>query len=294
MSRPVFDEFSLLRRVAVKHPRQAFVNQATLDAQWAAHGFRACPDFELACRQYDAFLETLTAHGAELVHLPADDATTIDSIYTRDASVVTPTGVLLGGMGKALRRSEPEAQGRALAATPALSSRVAGRIASPARLEGGDVIWFDDATLAVGRGYRTNGGGIKQLQSLLGSEFEMSKVPLPHWRGPDNVLHLMSLISPVAADLAVVYSPLLGVPTREWLIARGITLVETPDEEFASMGTNVLALAPRQCVMLAGNPRTRAALERAGATVVEYEGSEISVLGGGGPTCLTRPLLRER
>ena len=294
MSHPVLDEFSLLKRVAVKHPREAFVSQATLDAQWAQHGFKACPDFDLACQQYDAFLGLLTAHGAELVHLPSDPATTIDSIYTRDASVMAPTGVVLASMGKALRRPEPEAQGRALAGTQAPWPPLAGRIASPGRLEGGDVIWFDDVTMAVGRGYRTNGGGIKQLQSLLGSDFEMSKVPLPHWHGPDDVLHLMSLISPVDADLAVVYSPLLGVPTREWLIARGITLVETPDEEFASMGTNVLALAPRQCVMLAGNPRTRAALEKAGATVVEYEGSEISVKGGGGPTCLTRPLLRER
>jgi N-dimethylarginine dimethylaminohydrolase len=294
MSRPVLDEFSPLRQVAVKHPRQAFVNQATLDAQWESHGFTARPDFDLACRQFDALLEALTSRGAELVQLPADDATTIDSIYARDASVVTPTGVLLGSMGKSQRRSEPEAQGRAFARSQAPWSRVAGRIVSPARLEGGDVIWFDDATLAVGRGYRTNGGGIKQLQTALGPNFEMSKIPLPHWRGPGDVLHLMSLISPVDADLAVVYSPLLGVPTREWLIGRGMTLVETPDEEFASMGTNVLALAPRQCVMLAGNPRTRAALERAGATVIEYEGSEISLKGGGGPTCLTRPLLRER
>ncbi len=293
MSGPVFDEFSLLRRVAVKHPRQAFLDQATLNAQWEAHGFRACPDFDRACRQYDAFLEALTAHGAEPVHLPADTATTIDSIYTRDASIMTPSGIVLAGMGKAIRRPEPEAQGRAFAGTLPPSSTVAGRIEPPARLEGGDVVWFDESTVAVGRGYRTNGGGIRQLQSSLGTAVEMTKVPLPHWRGPGDVLHLMSLVSPVDANLAVVYSPLLPVPFREWLLARRMTLVETPDEEFESMGANVLALAPRQCLMLAGNPRTRAALERAGASVVEYEGSEISVKGGGGPTCLTRPLLRE-
>jgi N-dimethylarginine dimethylaminohydrolase len=294
MSRPVLDEFSPLRQVAVKHPRQAFVDQATLDAQWESHGFTARPDFDLACRQYDAFLEALTSRGAELVHRPADGATTIDSIYTRDAAVVTPAGVLLGSMGKSQRRAEPDALGRAVAGSQAPWSRVAGRVVSPARLEGGDVIWFDDATLAVGRGYRTNGGGIKHLQSALGPDFDLSKIPLPHWRGPGDVLHLMSLISPVDADLAVVYAPLLGVPTREWLIGRGIRLVEVPDDEFATMGANVLAVAPRQCVMLAGNPRTRAALEQAGATVAEYEGSEISLKGGGGPTCLTRPLLRER
>ena len=148
-------------------------------------------------------------------------------------------------------------------------------------------------TVVVGRGYRTNAEGIRQLRAQLGPAVEVIEVPLPHWRGPGDVMHLMSLISPVDADLAVAYSPLLPVPFREWLLGRGMTLVETPAEEFESMGTNVLALAPRQCLMLTGNPRTRAALERAGATVIEYEGSEISVKGAGGPTCLTRPLLRE-
>jgi len=156
------------------------------------------------------------------------------------------------------------------------------------------VLWLDRRTIAVGRGYRTNDEGILQLRRLLGHAIdELITVPLPHWRGESDVMHLMSLVSPVDADLAVVYSRLLPVPFRDWLVARGMTLVETPDEEFESMGTNVLALAPRQCLMLAGNPRTRAALERAGATVVEYDGSEISVKGAGGPTCLTRPLRRE-
>jgi N-dimethylarginine dimethylaminohydrolase len=115
---------------------------------------------------------------------------------------------------------------------------------------------------------------------------------LPHWRGRSDVMHLMSLLSPLDHDLALVYSPLLPVPFREWLLDRGLTLVEVPDAEFESMGTNVLALAPRQCVMLAGNGRTRAALEQAGCDVIEYQGDEISVKGAGGPTCLTRPLVR--
>lgn len=173
-----------------------------------------------------------------------------------------------------------------------MPATIAGRIESPGRLEGGDVIWLDARTLVVGRGYRTNADGIRQLRAILGNRVEVVEVPLPHWHGPHDVMHLMSLISPIDHGIAVVYSQLLPVPFREWLLDRGIHLVEVPDEEFVSMGTNVLALAPRRCLILAGNPRTRAALERAGADVVEYEGTEISVKGAGGPTCLTRPLER--
>jgi N-dimethylarginine dimethylaminohydrolase len=171
---------------------------------------------------------------------------------------------------------------------------VAGSIEPPGRIEGGDVVWLDARTVAVGRGYRTNAEGVRQFRALLGPQVDVIEVPLPHWKGPGDVMHLMSLISPVDRDLAVVYSPLLPVPFHEQLLARGIGRVDTPDAEFDSMATNVLALAPRHCVMLAGNPRTRAALERAGATVVEYTGVEISVKGAGGPTCLTRPLVRAR
>jgi N-dimethylarginine dimethylaminohydrolase len=193
-------------------------------------------------------------------------------------------------MGKRLRANEPAAQG---AAFRQLGIPVVGAIAEPGCLEGGDVIWLDDRTVAVGRGYRTNDEGIRQFRALLGDSIdELIVVPLPHWRGPGDVLHLMSLVSPVDRDLAVVYSPLLPVPFRERLLELGCTFVEVPDEEFDSMGTNVLALAPRHCVMLKGNPRTRTALERTGATVVEYKGDEISVKGAGGPTCLTRPLVR--
>jgi N-dimethylarginine dimethylaminohydrolase len=160
------------------------------------------------------------------------------------------------------------------------------------RDEGGDVVWMDARTLVVGRGYRTNDAGIQQLRAILGPSVDVVTVPLPHWTGEIDVMHLMSLISPVDSSLAVVYSRLLPVPFREWLLARGIALVEVPDEEFDSMGTNVLALGPRHCLISRGNPNTRAALERAGAEVIEYEGAEISATGAGGPTCLTRPIVR--
>jgi len=154
-------------------------------------------------------------------------------------------------------------------------------------------VWLDAHTVAVGRGYRTNAEGIRQLQALLGPRVDVVEVPLPHWRGDQDVMHLMSLISPVDVDVAVVYSPLMPVPFRAWLLDHGYRLIEVSDEEFESMGANVLALAPRRGVMLAGNPRTRAALERAGVEIVEYSGDEISVKGAGGPTCLTRPLARQ-
>jgi N-dimethylarginine dimethylaminohydrolase len=193
-------------------------------------------------------------------------------------------------MGKRLRAAEPNAQ---KAAYRSLGIPIVGEITEPACLEGGDVVWLDDQTIAVGRGYRTDDEGILQLRALLGDSIdELIAVSLPHWRGPGDVLHLMSLISPIDRDLAVVYSPLLPVDFRQRLIAHGCELIEVPDEEFERMGTNVLALGPRDCLMLEGSPRTRKALEHAGARVREYVGNEISVKGAGGPTCLTRPLAR--
>jgi len=287
---PVLSEVDRLSRVAVKHPRDAFIDQQTIARQWQELRFTAEPDLGRASREHDRFIEALSAV-AEVHLLPRDETTTLDSIYVRDASIVCDRGLILCRMGKSQRVEEPAAQERAAGAGH-MPATIAGRIESPGRLEGGDVIWLDARTLVVGRGYRTNADGIRQLRAILGSRVEVVEVPLPHWHGPHDVMHLMSLISPIDHGIAVVYSRLLPVPFREWLLDRGIHLVEVPDEEFDSMGTNVLALAPRRCLILAGNPRTRAALERAGADVVEYEGTEISVKGAGGPTCLTRPLER--
>jgi N-dimethylarginine dimethylaminohydrolase len=284
-------EVGRLVRVAIKHPRDAFVDAPTIDAQWKALDFTAPPDLPRAIDEYDRFVELLKSAGAAVDFLPHDRRTTLDSIYARDASIVTPRGMILCRMGKAARDGEPAAQEQGFTGF-APPVPIAGRIEAPGRLEGGDLIWLDDRTVVVGRGYRSNGDGIRQLRVLLGPDVLVVEVPLPHWRGERDVMHLMSLLSPVDHDLAVVYSPLLPVPAREWLLDRGLRFVEVPDEEFATMGTNVLAVAPRRCVMLIGNPRTRAALERAGAEVMVYEGQEISVKGAGGPTCLTRPIVR--
>jgi N-dimethylarginine dimethylaminohydrolase len=283
------NEFGSLTRVALKHARDAFGDTDRVAAQWRDLHFIAPVDVTRAVREYDAFVEAVAASGATVDFLPPDPETTLDSIYVRDASLASPRGMILCTMGKPQRGTEPAAQERAFAAA---GVPIAGRITGAGRIEGGDVIWLDAQTLAVGRGYRTNDEGIRQLSSLLGPAVTVVTVPLPHWTGQNDVMHLMSLISPVDADLAVVYSRLLPVPFREWLLARGMQLVEVPDEEFDSMATNVLALGPRRCLAIEGNPKTRAALERAGAHVVTYEGREISVKGAGGPTCLTRPITR--
>lgn len=286
----MLSEVHRLARVVVKHPREAFGDAGAIDAEWRDLGFTAPPDLAGAIDEYDRFLALLGQTGTEILTLPKGTGVGLDSLYARDASIVCGRGVILCSMGKPLRAGEPEAQRLAFGTW---GIPVAGRIDAPGTLEGGDVVWLDERTIAVGRGYRTNDEGIRQLRALLGDSIdELIEVPLPHWRGPGDVFHLMSIISPVADDLAVVYSPLMPVRFREYLIERGVQLVDVPDEEFDSMGANVLAIAPRHAVMVAGNPRTRAQLEASGIHVDEYPGHEISLKGGGGPTCLTRPIAR--
>ena len=283
-------EYGRLASVLVKHAREAFINDTTIQSQWTRLNFSAPPDLPRALNEYDRFIELIATSGCELVWLTADANTTLDSIYTRDATIVSDRGVILCNMGKASRASEPAAQERELRA---LARPIMGSIAAPGCIEGGDVIWLDRRTVAVGLGKRTNAAGIDQLKTLLRDSIDdLIVVPLPDYPGQHDVMHLMSLISPVDRDLAVVYSRLLPHAFRQTLQQRGYTFVEVPDEEFETMGCNVLALGPRECVMLNGNTKTRAALEKAGARVRVYDGSEISLKGGGGPTCLTRPLTR--
>jgi N-dimethylarginine dimethylaminohydrolase len=282
-------EYGKLASVVVKHVRDAWVDAQTIAAQWQTLNYTAPPDLPRAIDQQDRFIDILRSSGATILELPRDSQTTLDSIYVRDASIVSSSGSILCAMGKAERATEPAAQEKAL---DKFGVAIAGRITAPGRLEGGDLIWLDGKTLAIGRGYRTNAEGVRQLRAVVGASVEVIEVPLPHWHGQGDVMHLMSLISPVDRDLAVVYSRLLPVPFREWLLERGMRLMEVPDVEFETMGTNVLALAPRRCLMVSGNPLTRRLLEQSGCEVLEYEGSEISVKGAGGPTCLTRPLVR--
>jgi len=193
-------------------------------------------------------------------------------------------------MGKKARLPEPQAVGTYF---ESIGVPILGQIEAPGTLEGGDVVWVDERTVAVGEGYRSNAEGIRQFKKLLGGLVdEVIPVPLPHWTGPGDCLHLMSNISPIDHDLYLVYSRLLPVPFREYLIHRKIELIEVPDEEYESMACNVLAVAPRKVIMIDGNPITKERLEIKGVKVHTYNGAEISIKGAGGPTCLTRPFWR--
>jgi arginine deiminase len=283
-------EVAPILSLLLKHPRDAWRSPAAIRAQWRALRYSGEPDFERGVAEYERFIELLAADGADLHFLPPDDRTGLDSVYARDAALVTDGGLILCRMGKAPREDEPAAVGDFCRAA---GFSVLGAIEAPGTVEGGDVLWLDGRTLAVGRGYRTNAEGIRQLRDLLGRPaVEVVEIPLPHGNGPEDVLHLMSLISPVDVSTLLVSSRFLPVPGRETLLDRGFRLLEVPAEEYDTMGGNVLAVAPGRCVALAGNPGTRRALEAAGIQVREYEGLEISLRGAGGPTCLTRPLRR--
>ena len=276
----------------LKHVRQAWRDRRAVGSQWRDLGYSAQPDFAVACAEYDAFTALLRRFAPDIRFLPEAAATGLDSIYVRDAACVTPSGVVLGRMGKELRRGEPAAVGGFCAGA---GWPVVGEIRAPGTLEGGDVVWLDARTAAVGHGYRTNGEGIRQFREIVAPDgCEVLEVPLPHWDGPGDVLHLMSLLSPVDERKLLVYSRLLPVPFRRRLLEAGFTLLEVPEAEYAAMGTNVLALAPGKCLALAGNPRTAEILAGAGCEVLTYEGDEISRRGAGGPTCLTRPFRRAR
>lgn len=285
-------ETGRLRRVAVKHVRDAFVSDASIDRQWEDLKYLGRPDLTRAALEYERFLALLRGCGTEIQSLPRSDAVGLDSLYARDAAIVCDAGVIMCNMAKPQRATEPAA-GEAAFRSAGIPIR--GHITGDGRLEGGDVLWVDERTLAVGRGYRTNAEGVRQLGGLLdGSIDEMIVVGLPHWRGPGDVFHLMSIVSPLDRDLFLAYSPLMPVPFREALAVRGIALVEVAAAEFETLGCNVLAVAPRTVLMAAGNPETRARLEHAGVVVHEFAGREICLKGGGGPSCLARPLLRER
>jgi dimethylargininase len=270
-----------LRRVLVRAPRAEDLHG------WRICGWRTEPDPRGIAAEHEAFCELLVGAGAEvlLAESPADGNP--DAIYTYDPALVTDAGALLLHPGKKCRRSEVPAIAEDFqrAGVP-----VAGQLVDPERAEGGDLCWLDERTLLAGSGYRTNEAGISRLQQLLPG-VEVLAFDLPHWHGRDEVMHLMTLISPLAPDLAVVYAPLLPTRLAQLLEQRGVELIEVPDEEFATMGSNVLALAPRVALAVEGNPQTRRRMERAGVEVLAYRGDELSK-GDGGPTCLTRPLLR--
>lgn len=271
-----------LRRVLVRPPTLAGFSA------WREYGWRAEPNVTALAQEHEAFCTALTSSGAEVVlaetAVPGDP----DAIYVFDPAIVSDRGAIVLRPGKEGRLVETDAIAAdfAKAGVP-----IAARLAAPKLADGGDTLWLDEQTLLVGRSYRTNDDGIRALQAALPG---VSVVPfdLPHLRGAEVVLHLLSLLSPLDDDLVVAYAPLLPVRLVQLLRERGVEIVEVPDDEFESMGPNVLALAPRVALALEGNDETRRRLERAGVDVTVYRGEEISRKGDGGPTCLTRPLLR--
>mgnify|MGYP006135092917 FL=1 len=283
-------EYLKLASVYLKSAESSFRSEKKLTKQWKELQFLTKPNFEESLKEYHAFQLFFTNKNIETCFFPADQKTSIDSIYCRDASIATDFGMIVCNMGKNGRIQEPKAQ---LETYRQNTVKILGEITFPGTLEGGDVAWLDQKTLAVGHTYRTNDQGIRQLKALLDPKgIEVIVVELPHYKGKEDVFHLMSILSPVDKNLAVVYSPLMPIKFRNQLLRRGFQLIEVPDQEFESMGCNVLAVAPRDCMMVDGNPITKKLLEQAGCQVVAYKGNEISVKGGGGPTCLTRPMKR--
>jgi dimethylargininase len=271
-----------LRRVLVRAPDPPAL------ARWREFGWLAEPDPAIAAEQHEAPCELLRAAGAEVVYAGSDVGEDPDAVYVFDPVIVSDRGALLLRPGKEGRRGEPSAIADDLRA---LGVPVAFEMAQPATAEGGDTMWLDQRTLLVGRSYRTNDAGIRALREALPG-VEVLAFDLPRLRGPDACLHLLSLLSPLDDDLVVAYPPLMPIRLLELFAERGIAVVEVPEEEFDSLGPNVLALAPRVAVALEGNPETRRRMESAGVDVSVFEGSEIAHKGEGGPTCLTRPLLR--
>lgn len=283
------NEYGRIKVVAVRTPEQAYRSVKKITEEWQALRFHSPPDLEGAAAEHDVFRSLLSRDGVDVVQLDGSNELTLDSIYTRDALLVSPKGLILCNMGRASRGREPTCNSAQL---QALGFEVAGEITHPGTVEGGDVIWLGDNALAVGEGPRTNAEGIRQLMGILGREVEVHVVPLPTPGHPEDVFHLMSVISPLDRDLALVHSPLMPTAFVSWLENRGIQLVEVPEDEFITMGCNVLALGPRDTLMLDRLPKTRARLEAVGCKVQTYRGDEISRKGEGGPTCLTRPLIR--
>jgi N-dimethylarginine dimethylaminohydrolase len=270
-----------LERVLVRPPLPADV------ARWREYGWRAAPDHAAAAAEHEALRGILEGAGAEVV-VSHHDPGNPDAIYVYDPVLVGREGAVLLRPGKEGRRGEPQALAGALAAA---EIPVAAELEAPVLVEGGDTLWLDDSTLLVGIGYRTNPAAPAALEDAFPG-VEVIAFDLPHWNGRGEVMHLMSFISPLDRDLALVYPRIAPVRLLELLAEREIAVVEVPDEEFETQGPNVLALGPRAALALDGNPETRRRMERAGVDVVVYRGDEISRKGDGGPTCLTRPLLR--
>jgi dimethylargininase len=273
---------SPLREVLVKRPGPAFGRAF----QEPAHGFLHPVDLPEAERQHAALRQILTDLGVTVNELDAETESP-DLVYTFDPALVTDAGMI------PLRSGKPSREGEELELERWAIGRhipVAGRMEAPGTADGGDTFWLRPDIFCIGRSLRTNRAGAEQLRALVGGEVHVFDVP--YWHGHAELLHLLSVLSPVADDLAVSFLPLLPAGLHELLGEHGVSLVEVPEEEFPTLGCNVLAVRPGVVVIVEGNPQTALALAARGCEIHTFPGSEICINGNGGPTCLTRPILR--
>ncbi|MDF2036489.1 arginine deiminase family protein [Cytobacillus oceanisediminis] len=282
--------YKKLNTVILKHPKEAFISQEHIRSEWKKFNYISEPDYMKAHQEYEQFLSIIKKHVGYIEFLPVSEKVGLDSLYAHDPVKFTKKGAMILKSGKKLRQPEAEIYKEFLQEK---NIPILGELTGDAAADGGDLVWLDDRTLLIGRGYRTNDEAIHQIKEMTKDIVdECIVVQLPHDQGEEECLHLMSFISIVDENLAVVYSRLMPVFLRQMLLERGFQLVEVPDDEYRRLGCNVLAVAPRICVIVSGNPLTKQRLLDAGATVYEYEGNEISYLGTGGPTCLTCPVER--
>ena len=285
----VLNEYSSLTQVAIRSPLHSFISDEKLSNEWEDLRFHSQPQLKESISEFIEFRKLLLNNEIEIIDLPQTNGLTIDSIYTRDSILISPKGLILCNMGRASRTPEARANYEDLKLQ---GHQIAGEILAPGTLEGGDFIWLSDTKAAVGLGPRTNQEGIDQLKKILGNTIELHIVQLPAPSHPDDVLHLMSIISPLDKDLALIYKPLMPASFIQWLEQLGIEFVEVDEVEYLLMGCNVLATSPRSVIMLENLPIVQKSLQNAGCKVQTYKGIEISRKGEGGPTCLTRPLKR--
>jgi len=279
-----------LRRVLVCDPRAAGWDCAEKKACWDGLGFLHEPHTDRAVEEHEELCAALNASGGEVCFLPEAPDLTLDAVYVHDPSLVTSFGAICLRMGKPTRAREPE---RHRFYYQRAGIPILGEISPPGAAEAGDIVWLDSRTLLVGRGYRTNASAIEQLSGLLSPKgIRVITAPLPHGSGPASCLHLMSLISILDEHTVLVDLPLLAVETVELLRGLGMRLVEIDYDERESLACNVLSVGKGRLIALVQNPRTNQRLRSLGYQVITFSGAEIGINGGGGPTCLTRPLLR--
>ncbi len=279
-----------LERVMVCSPRTAGWNQPDRTAHWQQLGFHHAPDFAQAQAQHEALCRELKSEGAEILEMPAAPDLSLDAVYTHDASLPTDYGLIVMRPGKPNRVAEGP---RHSSFCETLDVPTLGTVTSPGTTEAGDILWLDSKTLLIGHGYRTNAAGIQQIRALLAPKsIEVLSAPLPYGPGPSACLHLMSLISLLDDHTALVDLPWLAVETVELLKSRGFKFIEIDHSERDTLACNVLALGNNRLLAIEENRNTNARLRHAGFDVRTFPGSEICINGSGGPTCLTRPLLR--